>query len=60
MAPTQKAGWSSKVFAEGMWGGEVRSEFEPQTGDIVVQEHWCSSGFANMDLDLLLKKHGIH
>jgi ureidoacrylate peracid hydrolase len=26
----------------------------------VVQEHWCSSGFANTDLDLLLKKHGIH
>ena len=23
-------------------------------------EHWCSSGFANTDLDLLLKKHGIH
>jgi len=25
----------------------------------VAQEHWCSSGFANTDLDLLLKKHGI-
>ena len=23
-------------------------------------EHWCSSGFANTDLDLQLKKHGIH
>jgi hypothetical protein len=22
----------------------------------VVQEHWCSSGFANTDLDLLLKE----
>ena len=22
--------------------------------------HWCSSGFANTDLDLHLKKHGIH
>jgi ureidoacrylate peracid hydrolase len=30
-----------------------------QSGEIVVQEHWCSSGFANTDLDLLLKKHGI-
>jgi nicotinamidase-related amidase len=29
-------------------------------GDIVALEHWCSSGFANTDLDLLLKKHGIH
>ena len=25
-----------------------------------ASEHWCSSGFANTDLDLLLKKHGIH
>ena len=31
----------------------------PQTGDIVAQEHWCSSGFANTDLDLQLKRHGI-
>ena len=26
----------------------------------MAQEHWCSSGFANTDVDLLLKKHGIH
>ncbi len=25
----------------------------------MAQEHWCSSGFANTDLDLLLKRHGI-
>ena len=35
-------------------------EFTPKPGEIVVQEHWCSSGFANTDLDLQLKKHGIH
>ncbi len=35
-------------------------EFVPAPGDIVAQEHWCSSGFANTDLDLQLKKHGIH
>ena len=29
-------------------------------GDVVAAEHWCSSGFANTDLDLQLKKHGIH
>src|SRR5262249_34519934 len=28
--------------------------------NIVALEHWCSSGFANTDLDLQLKKHGIH
>ena len=41
-------------------GGEIRSEFQPEPGEIVATEHWCSSGFANTDLDLQLKKHGIH
>jgi len=49
-----------KTFEHGTWGGEIRSEFDPQPGDIVALEHWCSSGFANTDLDLQLKKHGIH
>ena len=31
-----------------------------ETWKYVAQEHWCSSGFANTDLDLQLKKHGIH
>src|ERR1700752_212776 len=60
VAPIQKAAWSRKSFEYGTWGGEIRSGFEPQPGDIVAQEHWCSSGFANTDLDLQLKKHGIH
>ena len=60
IAPIQKRGLKSKVFEDGTWGGEIRSEFKPQVGDIVAQEHWCSSGFANTDLDLQLKKHGIH
>ena len=60
IAPIQKAAWASKAFESGTWGGEIRREFVPQPGDIVAQEHWCSSGFANTDLDLQLKKHGIH
>jgi len=60
IAPIQRAAWSRKSFEFGTWGGEIRSEFEPQPADIVAQEHWCSSGFANTDLDVLLKKHGIH
>ena len=60
IAPIQKLSWSRKAFEAGTWGGEIRNEFAPRPGDIVAQEHWCSSGFANTDLDLLLKKHGIH
>jgi nicotinamidase-related amidase len=60
IAPVQKSAWRSKVFENGTWGGEIRAEFAPQPRDIVAQEHWCSSGFANTDLDLLLKKHGMH
>jgi ureidoacrylate peracid hydrolase len=60
VAPIQQAAWSRKTFEYGTWGGELHPDFEPQPGDIVAQEHWCSSGFANTDLDLLLKKHGIH
>ena len=60
IAPIQKAAWSHKTFENGTWGGEIRGEFAPQPGDIVALEHWCSSGFANTDLDLQLKKHGIH
>jgi ureidoacrylate peracid hydrolase len=60
IAPVQKAAWVHKSFEYGTWGGEIRSEFKPQLGDIVALEHWGSSGFANTDLDLQLKKHGIH
>jgi nicotinamidase-related amidase len=60
IAPIQIAALRSKVFEDGTWGGEIRDGFEPQPGDIVAQEHWCSSGFANTDLDLQLKKHGVH
>jgi len=59
IAPIQKAAMQRKTFEYGTWGGEIRAEFAPQLGDIVAQEHWGSSGFANTDLDLLLKRHGI-
>jgi ureidoacrylate peracid hydrolase len=59
IAPIQRAAWSRKTFEYGTWGGELRCGFEPQPGDVVAQERWCSSGFANTDLDLQLKKHGI-
>ena len=60
IVPIQKAAWQRKTFEYGTWGGEIRREFEPQPGEIVALEHWCSSGFANTDLDLQLKRHAIH
>jgi len=60
IAPVQKGAWQHRSFEFGTWGGEFRAEFAPKPGEIVAQEHWCSSGFANTDLDLQLKKHGIH
>jgi nicotinamidase-related amidase len=60
IAPIQKSAWAHKTFEYGTWGGEIPCEFEPKPGEIVAAEHWCSSGFANTDLDMLLKRHGIH
>jgi ureidoacrylate peracid hydrolase len=47
------------VFADGTWGGSFHPDFQPRPGEVVAQEHWLSSGFANTDLDLQLKKHGV-
>ena len=60
IAPIQRQQGQRRTFEYGTWGGEFRAEFVPEPGEIVAQEHWCSSGFANTDLDLLLKKHGLH
>ncbi len=60
IAPIQTFGHEKRLFEAGAWGGTFRDEFAPLPGEIVAQEHWCSSGFANTDLDLQLKKHGIH
>jgi nicotinamidase-related amidase len=50
---------ANRTFSKGSWGGEFHPDFRPQTGDIVAQQHWAQSGFANTDLDMQLKQHGI-
>lgn len=57
--PYQRAGASKRIFEKGTWGGTFHDDFQPQPGDVVASEHWGSSGFANTDLDLQLKQHGI-
>ena len=60
IAPIQRAAWVRRTFEYGTWGGELHPDFVPAPGDVVAQEHWCSSGFANTDLQVLLERHGIH
>jgi nicotinamidase-related amidase len=59
LTPTQQNIVKRQTFARGSWGGEFHPDFAPVAGDLVAQEHWASSGFANTDLNLLLKQHGI-
>ncbi len=57
--PYQLASAQRQVFASGSWGGDWHPDFVPQPGDIVASEHWGSSGFANTNLDFLLKQKQI-
>jgi nicotinamidase-related amidase len=57
--PYQLAATKGQVFARDSWGGTFHDDVQPQKGDVVVHEHWGSSGFANTDLDQQLKQHGI-
>lgn len=58
-SPYQIASGKRQTFAKGTWGGEWHPDFAPQPGDIIIKEHWGSSGFANTDLDFRLKQQGI-
>lgn len=58
-SPTQIAIMKRHSFASGEWGGEWHPDFAPRDGDIIIKEHWGASGFANTDLDMQLKQHGI-
>lgn len=57
--PYQLGAAQAQMFAKGSWGGEWRPEFAPQPCDLIAKEHFGSSGFANTDLDFLLKQHRI-
>lgn len=48
-----------QIFGRGTWGGEFNPLYGPKEGDIIIHEHFSQSGFANTDLDLQLKQHGI-
>lgn len=58
-SPYMAGGYAQQIFADGSWGGEWHPDFAPQSDDLVCTEHWNSSGFANTNLDTLLKQKSI-
>ncbi|WP_327291885.1 cysteine hydrolase family protein [Streptomyces sp. NBC_01198] len=59
LSPTQQNAMRDQTFAQGSWGAEWHPDFQPREGEIVIRQHWSSSGFANTDLDLMLKQHRV-
>lgn len=57
--PFQLGAHEAQLFAAGSKGGEWYPGFGPEPGDILVKEHWGGSSFANTDLDVQLRQHGI-
>ena len=57
--PYQLASNGRKTFEKHTWGGTFHNDFQVQRNDILIAEHWGSSGFANTDLDHQLKQYGI-
>jgi len=54
--PYQLASDRIQIFQKGSWGAQWHPDFAPQPGDMVAGQHWTASGFANTNLDFLLKQ----
>lgn len=50
---------SYKMFAYGTGRGQFLDGLKAEAGDLVALEHWSASGFANTDLNQILRQHGI-
>ena len=48
----------SRFFADGSYGGRLRSDLEPAPGEFVASAHAISSGFGGTDLDEHLRSIG--
>lgn len=58
-SPYQLGARDAQVFAEGSWGGAWHPDFVPTDDDVMIREHFGSSGFANTDLDVQLRQRGV-
>ena len=59
MAPSHEGTRNSAAFEKGSWGAAFHPDLVAKDGDLIAQNHWTASGFANTDLDFLLKIHGL-
>ena len=50
---------TGRAFKAGTWNVEYHPDLQMKPGDLEARQHWQSSGFANTDLDFLLKQNGI-
>ena len=60
LSPWDTAAGTLLITEAGGFVGTLNGGEYKQQGDIVALEHWGSSGFANTDLDVQLKQHGLH
>lgn len=59
LAPSHAGNRATLSFEKNSWGAEFHQELQPASGDIIALNHWTASGFANTDLDFILKTRGI-
>lgn len=59
LSPSHTGSKNTTLFEKGSWGAEFHPELTSQEGDLIAQNHWTGSGFANTDLDFLLRAHDI-
>jgi ureidoacrylate peracid hydrolase len=60
LGPDPDGGCARQGLRRRHLGRNLSRRVHAEIGEVVAQEHWCSSGFANTDLDLQLKQHTIH
>jgi nicotinamidase-related amidase len=59
LAPSHAGSKKLMLFEKGSWGAMFHPDLQMKQGDILVQNHWTASGFANTDLDFMLRQHSI-
>ena len=55
LSPSHKGSKEIVLFERDSWGAQFHTDLQPKEGDLITQNHWTASGFANTDLDFLLK-----